>query len=98
MRKTAQELIAVLQQIEANPDIVNVVPTTGSYTEDQLHPLVREALNIADTALITNGGDCDWAAHTELKAAGFPVRKGEGDSFGWLSGMINTSKGDICYG
>jgi len=98
MKKTAQELIAVLQQIEANPEIVNVVPLTGSYRQDQLHPLVQKALSIADTALITSDGQCEWAAHDELKAAGFPVRKGKSDSFGWLSGLINTSKGDICYG
>ena len=93
------KLIETLQAIESNPNFVgngHDYLTNGYY--DDLHPLVQKVVVLADEELITNDGSCNWAAHNLLKRAGFAVSCGESDSFGWLSGVIHTTKGMIVYG
>ena len=93
------ELIAALQAIESDPSFVgnrHDYLTDGAY--DDLHPLVKNVVDLADGELITNTGSCNWTAHKLLKDAGFPVTCGERDSFGWLSGVIHTKKGMVVYG
>ena len=93
------ELIEALQAIESNPNFIrnrHDYLTNGYY--DDLHPLVQKVVDLADGELITNKGTCNWAAHQTLKLAGFPVTCGESDSFGWLSGVIHTTKGMVVYG
>ena len=70
--------------------------TDGS--SDDLPPLINEIVALADSELINSVGECIWDAHAVLKENGFRVVKGEGDSFGWLSGVIITTKGRIVYG
>lgn len=91
------KIIELLQQVEKD-DTVKPAEWLTDGREDDLHPLVKEVLIEAALELITVRGNPNWAAHRELAAAGFPVRKGESDSFGWLSGVIKTSKGNIVYG
>lgn len=71
-----------------NPDEASQVYLTR-------HNLV-EAL--ANELLITEDGQPNYEKHRELKALGFPVLRGEYDSFGWLSGMISTPVGYFVYG
>lgn len=99
MSDTVQDLIDALVAIEASDKIKNVWPEgKESCSESDFHPLVQKVLCLADTYLITNNGGPNRANMEKLKDANFPVRKGESDSFGWLSGIIKTSKGDIRYG
>ena len=93
------ELIAALQAIESDPTLTGTrheYLTNGTY--DDFHPLVQNVVVLADELLITNTGSCNWTAHKLLKDAGFPVTCGERDSFGWLSGVIHTTKGMVVYG
>jgi hypothetical protein len=48
--------------------------------------------------LINSSGRCNWEVIAELQRRGFYVGPGERDSFGWLTGILVTSKGDIVYG
>lgn len=92
-------LIAKLKELEADDSIKNdrhIYLTDGEHGD--LHPLVREIVSLADSELVTSDGNCNWFMHDVLKNNGFPVVKGEGDSFGWLTGVIKTSKGQIVYG
>lgn len=54
--------------------------------------------SLAEDALIAEGGRCNWDNIALVKAAGFSVYAGEKDSFGWLTGCIDTKKGTIVYG
>lgn len=93
------KLITALQAIEADTTITR--PESGYLTDgtyEELHPLVQTVVNLADEQLITREGHSNWPAHQLLKSAGFPVSRGEYDSFGWLSGIIHTKKGMIVYG
>ena len=98
------ELIEILKEIESCVDIINTVPETimndedDSYGEEDVHPLILLVKSLADNALITKSGVCNFNNHGKLADAGFPVRCGDSDSFGWLTGLIKTSKGDIMYG
>lgn len=91
------KIIELLQQVEADETVKPTQWLTDG-TEDDQHPLVNKITWEADRELITTAGHPNFAAHRELANAGFPVRKGESDSFGWLSGVIKTKKGDIVYG
>lgn len=59
---------------------------------------IQSASNLASEFLIDDKGHSIWGLHRELKDAGFPVFPGERDSFGWLTGCIQTSKGILIYG
>jgi hypothetical protein len=91
------KLIEVLKAIEACDDIKPATCLTNGY-HDELHPLLQQAVNEADGDLIDSRGGCNYVNHRVLAQHGFPVRCGERDSFGWLSGVIRTSKGDVVYG
>lgn len=62
------------------------------------HPLIDRIVSGANKALITKQGDCNWDVIEVVTRLGFPVFPGEQDSFGWLVGCIQTSKGVITYG
>ena len=98
-----QELIQALREVEAATDLVNRSMyndvwwlTDGS--EDDLDPRVARAAELACGYLIDSKGNADFRAIATLKANGFNVTKGEGDSFGWLTGVIHTKQGRIVYG
>lgn len=59
---------------------------------------IERVLSLANEVLIDSKGRCNFQAHSTLEAAGHPVSCGERDSFGWLTGVISTSKGNISYG
>jgi len=59
---------------------------------------VCEVENLGSIALIRTDGRPDFGAHKMLAEAGYPVRCGERDSFGWLTGVIKTPKGDVVFG
>jgi len=98
-----QELIEALKEIEQATDLINRSMyndvwwlTDGS--EDDLDPRVARAAELACGYLIDSKGNADFRAIATLKANGFNVTKGEGDSFGWLTGVIHTKQGRIVYG
>lgn len=98
-----QELIEALKEIEQATDLINRSMyndvwwlTDGS--EDDLDPRVARAAELASGYLIDSKGNADFRAIATLKANGFNVTKGEGDSFGWLTGVIHTKQGRIVYG
>ena len=98
-----QELIAALKAIEEDVSVLSAGYLTTNWDEEtdtpiEVHPKVREIIDLADEVLITNKGQCEWANHHLLKKAGYPVLAGETDSFGWLTGCIHTKKGVIVYG
>ena len=93
------ELIETLLAIESDPTLTGNrydYLTNGYYSD--FHPLVQKANDLADKELITNKSSCNWAAHQQLKLAGFAVSCGEHDIQSCLSGVIHTTKGMIVYG
>lgn len=91
-------LVLLLKKLEESDEIVQC--DSSSYLTDfeNPHPCISDVRKLANIALITREGHCDWPKHDYLKANGFLVTKGEGDSFGWLTGVIHTKKGRIVYG
>lgn len=66
--------------------------------ETEKHPFYSAIVYLADKYLITSDGYPDIAAIVELNKAGFNVQPGETDSYGWLSGIIETQKAEIVFG
>ena len=97
-----KKLIDLLDQIESNSEIVKIVPDEirdkeDIYCQDDLHPLIKEVIALADLVLITPEGMCDWM-NMKLVQEKYKIKPGETDSYKWLTGIIITSKGEIVYG
>ena len=59
---------------------------------------VNEIIDLANTVLVDDSGKNIYENHEYLKTHGYWVFAGEQDSFGWLTGCIQTKKGVIVYG
>ena len=93
-----KELIQTLNEIETSTEIKHNQWLTDG-VEDELHPLIQKAINLAENTLITNSGSCNYNNISTInKTTKFKISAGEQDSFGWLTGKIHTSKGFIVYG
>lgn len=95
---SVEKLIAALKAVE---DDSTVVAKDWLTNDDEGVPLpesIVTVLSLADGELIDSKGGCNFPAHRTLEAAGYPVSCGERDSFGWLTGVIRTRKGNIVYG
>lgn len=95
-----EDLFEILSLIDAcglpntsDPDVYlhNIVKDT------EYKMLIDEAVEHAAATLITSDGTCDWDAIRCVTHAGYEVFAGEKDSFGWLSGCIQTKKGILVY-
>ncbi len=89
-----EQLIQILQRIEANEDIKD-------YEDDAIpleHPDVINATSLAEHVLITNNGHTDWEQVEILRTHGYCVYPLEKDRFGWLIGGIATKKGTVAFG
>lgn len=71
----------------------------------EIKSLIEDIISDADGLLIIGSGryagQADFERHRLLKTLSknkYYVTKGESDSFGWLSGKINTPHGIIVYG
>jgi hypothetical protein len=94
---STEKLIEALKAVEVDAS----VEAKTWLTDDEggtLPKSIATALQLADEELIDSKGGCNFPAHRTLEAAGFPVSCGERDSFGWLTGVIRTRKGNIVYG
>lgn len=60
-----------------------------------MHPLVKEAINLADNCLTDEDNHYNIQY---VKEAGFDVYAGEQDRFGWLTGCIELQRGIIIFG
>lgn len=59
---------------------------------------MQDVADLANEVLITKDGKTDMDNVAKLKSKGFKVEPGETDSFGWLTGIIHTSKGKFMFG
>lgn len=67
-------------------------------TAKKIAKLYYGIVSDADAVLITSDGHPNYKVFKELEPFGFGVRKGEGDSFGWLSGVIYGMGLKIVFG
>lgn len=56
------------------------------------------ARGVADDLLIAKNGHPNWDSIEELRNLGYDVFAIERDSFGWLIGGVQTSKGILTFG
>ena len=97
-----QELIYEIQTLEGVlPKYVTYIRNyrdENKFKEAFIHHKLKKVLLLAESLLINESGHCNWDNIETLKNAGYYVGPGEKDRFGWLTGIIGTSKGDIVYG
>lgn len=89
------KLIGILQGINDGTIEVGISSLDASCIADDTYP--EGLLDLVEKVLMVGGG-CNWPNIERVRDAGFRVYPGEKDSFGWLSGCIDTEKGTICYG
>ena len=91
-------ILQLLHDID-NSDLPNNEEAILNHLKEGPHgDLIKKAESTAEWVLINDQGQNIWANHDLLEAQGFPVSCGERDSFGWLSGIIQTKKGMLMYG
>lgn len=88
-----ETLIELLRKVEED----DTIQKQGTYLDPEI-PIIDEISNLAERFLITKGGFCHWSNIHFLEDMGFKAFPLERDSFGWLSGGIQTKKGVITYG
>jgi hypothetical protein len=62
------------------------------------HEKLNRVLDLCASVLMASPGQVNSDAIARLKAAGYDVVPGEQDSFGWLTGVLRTPKGRLCFG
>lgn len=79
-------------------NILNNFKHKNKFLEAFIHHKINRIIYLCDEFLIDGSGRCDWDNIDILCEKGYHVGPGEKDRFGWLTGMIYTSKGAIVYG
>lgn len=74
------------------------ISKTQWLSNGEQHPLVEQAGNLCCELFIAGGGVRFAMINLLKESYNLIVEKGESDSFGWLTGVLRTSKGRICYG
>ena len=90
-------LVSKLKEVEECVEIPETEIVNSGWGE-KMHPLLEEVESLACDFLINSNGTPNFKNHRLMKEAGYPVSAGETDSFGWLTGLIRTKKGMVCYG
>lgn len=93
----AEHVISLLKAIENCPEIEEQKCLNTGYL-NKCHPLIQEAHDALFDFLIKDTGERNYGHEIDLEEAGFPVFALEKDSWGWLTGGVETSKGVIAYG
>lgn len=94
-----EKLIEFLQKINNGEiEVTTRRASDGDLIIQEPEDIVNQISGLACSALITSESRCYWQNINELKKLGFDVYAGEKDSFGWLTGCIQTEKGVIIYG
>ncbi len=106
-------LASKLKELENNEEALQFVtknwdgtyylhtPTAEEFEEeasDELLKLLDDIDSLACSLLITSKGSNNYFNSAALTELGFPVKRGEYDSFGWLSGIIVLKNFSIVYG
>ena len=98
MEQLVHELQTLEKYMSHYVSYVNNYKDKNKFKEAFIRHKVNKILSYADTYLIKSNGQCNWDNIEILGDKGYYVGPGERDRFGWLSGVIGTSKGDIVYG
>ena len=70
----------------------------GDYECACIRDQINKIISMANVLLIKDNGKCNWDSMEHLQELCYYVHPGEQDSFGWITGCIDTSKGTIVYG
>lgn len=103
--KKLDALMVELEKIgypgEDDSSYLHDLPERYSQIKTEVKELEFEASGIFIIGSGRLAGQADFARHQILKnlsSGKYHITKGESDSFGWLSGKINTPRGIIVYG
>lgn len=93
MEESLHLLILLLHRVN-NDTSIEVI--NGHYISG--HPLVSAIVFLANECLIGDDGHIIRENIDEVIRAGYPVHAGEMDRFGWVTGIIELSRGFIMFG
>lgn len=91
------KMVTLVSEINHSDEIIECDYLTGGYAEDY-HPLVTQLVAAAEELCIASDGTVRFSMIAQLARHGVIIRRGEYDSFGWLSGVVITKKGLVVYG
>lgn len=91
---TVAEIDSFIQEVESCDEIKTESYLTNGYHED-LHLSIKKVVDAANELFITSHGTPNY---NNINKSKYRITPGEQDGFGWLSGVIKTSKGLIVFG
>lgn len=77
---------------------LNNYSNNNKFLEAVVHKKIDKVLVLLDYLLINESGGCNYDNIEILNKNGYDLRAGEKDRFGWLTGILQTTKGYIVYG
>jgi hypothetical protein len=77
---------------------LNNYKSKNKFKEALIHFKLNKILVLCNELLITEYGSPNYKNIEILEMNGFFVGSGEVDRFGWLSGIVETNKGNILFG
>lgn len=92
------QLLTLERYIPYARTYVNNFSHKNKFFEAFIRHKVNKIISLCDTLLISSDGYPNYENIEELKTRGYYVGPGEKDRFGWLTGIVGTSKGDIVFG
>ena len=86
------ELLLSLLDVIENTDVIESIEINYE------HPYIKSVQYCANEVIITDMGKVNSDIIDILSINGYIVSPGETDGFGWVTGIIQTTKGDIVFG
>jgi hypothetical protein len=92
--ETLIKLIYILHKIDKDGTLI--VRQDGHYCLSQ--PIIAEAVKLANDCLIDDDGHINRKHIDMVVMEDFPTYAGDMDRYGWLTGIIELSRGIIMFG
>lgn len=77
---------------------LNSYKSKNKLKESVIHHKINKILSFCNDLLIDNEGRINYHNIEILASYGYYVEPGERDRFGWLTGILITTKGSIMFG
>lgn len=92
------ELLLLEKYFPSYLKYLNSYKNKNKFFQAFIHHKIKKIEALCCDLFINGEGRCNWDNMSIMGDRGYYISPGERDSFGWLTGVLHTSKGDIVYG
>jgi len=92
------ELLLLEKYVPSYLEYLHRYKNKNKFFQAFIHHKIKKIEVLCCELFINQEGHCKWDNMSAIKARGYYIGPGERDSFGWLTGVLGTSKGNIVFG